>query len=123
MTKETVVALPSEELDQLYDAAVHDQDGERVGTVGQIYVDDTTDEPTFITVRSGLFGIKETIVPVCHAEYTEDGEVQVPYDRATIKHCPTIDPEGHLDKSEQAALYDHYGVDADAVIPEADTTD
>ncbi len=109
------MALPSEELDQLYDAVVQDQDGEKVGTVGQIYVDDTTDEPTFITVRSGLFGTKESIIPVCHAEYTEDGDVQVPYDRATIKHCPLIEPEGHLDKDEQATLYDHYGVDADEI--------
>ena len=105
------MALPSEELDQLYDAVVHDQDGDRIGTVGQIYLDDATEEPTFITVRTGLFGTKESFVPVCHAEYTDDGEVQVPYDKVTIKECPLVDPEGHLDADEQATLYTHYGVD------------
>src|SRR5699024_4840827 len=111
------MTLPSEDLEQLYDAVVVDRNGDRVGTVGQIYLDDTTEQPTFITIRTGLFGTRETFVPVQDADYTDDGELRVPYDKAMIKGCPTVDPEGHVDPDEQTTLYAHYGVKHDRADP------
>jgi len=101
--------LSPDELDQLYDATVFDCDGDKVGTVGQIYLDDATEEPNFVTVRTGLFGTRETFVPVCDAEYSE-GDVHVPYGKDVIRDAPTVDPDSHLDQDEQTELFRHYGV-------------
>lgn len=114
------MSLPSEDLEQLYDAVVVDADGERIGTVGQIYLDDATEQPTFVTIRTGLFGTRETFVPVQDADYTDDGELRVPYDRSMIKSCPTVDPEGHVDPDEQTTLYAHYGVTRTSGAPNPD---
>ena len=31
-------------------------DGEKIGSIGQLYADDDTGEPTWVTVKTGLFG-------------------------------------------------------------------
>ncbi|MGA5564663.1 PRC-barrel domain-containing protein [Streptomyces platensis] len=101
---------------------VVDADGAKVGKVQQVYRDDATNEPEWITVRTGLFGMKETFIPLAGARRTGD-ELHVPHAKETIKHAPRIDADGHLDPSEEAELYRHYGmtrpgtVDPGAVDP------
>ncbi|MFF3540499.1 PRC-barrel domain-containing protein [Streptomyces platensis] len=88
---------------------VVDADGAKVGKVQQVYRDDATNEPEWITVRTGLFGMKETFIPLAGARRTGD-ELHVPHAKETIKHAPRIDADGHLDPSEEAELYRHYGM-------------
>lgn len=88
---------------------VVDQDGVKVGTVQQVYRDDATNDPEWITVRTGLFGMKETFVPLAGARRTGN-ELHVPHTKETIKQAPRIDADGHLDPSEEARLYQHYGL-------------
>ncbi|WP_407549784.1 PRC and DUF2382 domain-containing protein [Streptomyces sp. Pv4-95] len=88
---------------------VVDEEGAKVGTVQQVYRDDATNAPEWITVRTGLFGMKETFVPLAGARRTE-GELRVPHTKDRIKEAPRIDAEGHLDPSEEAELYRHYGL-------------
>ncbi|QHC25317.1 PRC-barrel domain-containing protein [Streptomyces sp. GS7] len=88
---------------------VVDAEGAKVGIVQQVYRDDATNDPEWITVRTGLFGMKETFVPLAGARRTGD-ELQVPYTKATIKEAPRIDADGHLDPSEEERLYRHYGL-------------
>ncbi|MFE0193119.1 YsnF/AvaK domain-containing protein [Streptomyces sp. NPDC058989] len=88
---------------------VVDVDGVKVGTVQQVYRDDATNDPEWITVRTGLFGMKETFIPLAGARRTGD-ELRVPHTKDTIKEAPGIDADGHLDPSEEARLYRHYGL-------------
>ncbi|GGU44774.1 photosystem reaction center subunit H [Streptomyces albospinus] len=88
---------------------VVDAEGAKVGIVQQVYRDDATNDPEWITVRTGLFGMKETFVPLAGARRTGD-ELQVPHTKATIKEAPRIDADGHLDPSEEERLYRHYGL-------------
>ncbi|MFG2096468.1 PRC-barrel domain-containing protein [Streptomyces sp. NPDC048612] len=88
---------------------VVDADGAKVGRVQQVYRDDATNEPEWITVRTGLFGMKETFIPLAGARRTGD-ELHVPHAKATIKDAPRIDADGHLDPSEETELYRHYGM-------------
>ena len=37
---------------------------DKIGSIGQIYVDDSTGEPSWVTVRTGLFGMSESFVPL-----------------------------------------------------------
>ncbi|MGW2023519.1 PRC-barrel domain-containing protein [Streptomyces decoyicus] len=88
---------------------VVDADGAKVGKVQQVYRDDATNDPEWITVRTGLFGMKETFIPLAGVRRAGD-ELHVPHDRETIKAAPRIDADGHLDPSEEAELYRHYGM-------------
>jgi uncharacterized protein (TIGR02271 family) len=49
------------------DADLVDVDGDKIGRVGQLYVDDTTGDPSWLT---GLFGTSASFVPLQAAEIT-----------------------------------------------------
>ncbi|NKI41440.1 PRC and DUF2382 domain-containing protein [Streptomyces physcomitrii] len=88
---------------------VVDADGGKVGSVQQVYRDDATNAPEWITVRTGLFGMKETFVPLAGARRADDA-LQVPYTKDQIKDAPRMDADGHLDPAEEEELYAHYGL-------------
>ncbi|MFD3516848.1 PRC and DUF2382 domain-containing protein [Streptomyces sp. NPDC058657] len=95
--------------EDLSGANVVDAEGNKVGAVQKVYRDDTTGEPEWVTVRTGLFGTKETFVPLAGATRTDNG-LRVPHDKDVIKDAPRIDVDGHLDRSEEGTLYQHYGL-------------
>ncbi|QKW53870.1 PRC and DUF2382 domain-containing protein [Streptomyces buecherae] len=88
---------------------VVDPDGQKVGSVQQVYSDDITGVPEWITVRTGLFGMKETFVPLAGAQHS-GGDLRVPYSKEEIKDAPRIDAAGHLSPEEETELYRHYGL-------------
>ena len=99
-----------EQLRQLTGATAYDRDGDKIGRIGQVYFDDNTDQPKWITVKTGLFGMGESFVPLQGAEFGGE-RVTVAYDKATIKDAPNVDGERHLDVAEEQQLYRHYGLD------------
>ncbi|MET9295249.1 PRC and DUF2382 domain-containing protein [Streptomyces sp. NPDC003077] len=88
---------------------VVDAEGTKVGSVQQIYRDDTTNAPEWVTVRTGLFGSKETFVPLTGARRVGD-ELHVPHAKKRVNDAPRIDADGHLEPSEEEQLYRHYGM-------------
>ncbi|MFE7106487.1 DUF2382 domain-containing protein [Streptomyces sp. NPDC057575] len=96
----------SGELDGL---TVYDTDGEKVGSVGRVYVDDNTGRPDWITVKTGLFGMKESFVPLAGARRVgSDLHISHPKDR--VKDAPRVDADAHLSVAEEEELYKHYGL-------------
>ena len=87
-----------------------DNDGDKVGTIEDIYLDRETDEPEWAVVTTGLFGTKRSFVPLSNAQTGEDG-VRVPFEKALVKDAPKVDPDGELSNQEERALYQHYGRD------------
>lgn len=102
--------INNEHLASLTDADVIDQHGDKVGGVGQIYLDDATGQPAWASVKSGLFGLRESFVPLNTADVV-DGNISVPFTKDFIKDAPRVDADNHLDDSQQASLYSYYGVD------------
>ena len=85
-------------------------DDEKLGKVGQLFLDDQTGRPEFVTVNTGLFGTNETFVPVSDATFN-GGRLVLPFDKAKIKDAPNVDAGGgHLDESEEQRLYEYYGM-------------
>ncbi|MDQ1103053.1 hypothetical protein QE364_003501 [Nocardioides zeae] len=84
------------------------QAGDKIGKVGQLYYDDATGQPAFVTVNTGLFGMRESFVPVTDA--TLDGDrLTLPFTKEQIKDAPSVDVDGgHLDEAEEARLWQHY---------------
>ncbi len=92
---------------------VIDNDGNKIGSIGQIFLDDQTDNPEWVTVKTGLFGGGESFVPLRDSEVVGD-DLRVPYDKDTVKDAPRIEDEnGHLSEDEEATLYAYYGADYD----------
>ena len=105
---------------------LYSSDNEKVGKIGQVFLDDDTDRPEFLTVNTGLFGMSESFVPATDASVTNDG-VRVPFTKDQIKDAPNVDVDsGHLDQSEERRLYEHYGMtyserSSDSGLPESGT--
>lgn len=87
---------------------VRDRTGDKIGTVGDAFLDRDTDRPAWIGVRTGLFGSKQTYVPLARARVSGD-ELHLGYDKEVVTTAPQIDPDVSLSAAEEDALYRHYG--------------
>src|SRR5215217_4678735 len=96
-----------------------DADGDRIGNIDAIYLDDQTGEPEWALVNTGLFGTKSSFVPLAQASASGD-QVQVPYDKQLVKDAPRIDPDQHLSEAEEQQLWRHYGLDYQAADTDTD---
>jgi uncharacterized protein (TIGR02271 family) len=90
------------------DRTMLDADGEKIGKIEEIYLDAETDAPEWAVVTTGLFGTKQSFVPIGDANSTEDG-IRVPFDKSAVKDAPKVDPDGRLSQEEERELYQHYG--------------
>jgi uncharacterized protein (TIGR02271 family) len=85
-------------------------DGDKLGKIEDIYLDEQTGKPEWMAVKTGLFGGRVSFVPL--ADATLDGDtVTVPYDKSTVKDAPHAEADGQLSQEEEAQLYRHYGLD------------
>src|SRR5215212_5188795 len=85
-------------------------DGDKIGTVGQLFLDDETGRPEFVTVNTGLFGTHETFIPVSDAEVSGD-RLTLPFTKDKVKDAPHVAADGgHLDHDEEQRLYEYYAM-------------
>ena len=106
-------------LDQLQNSTVFATDGDKIGSVGQVYLDDVTNEPTFVTVKTGLFGARETFVPLQQAQTTADG-ITVPFEKSFVKDAPNVDADGSLTPEEEQRIYEYYSREDSAADHDGD---
>ncbi|KGN32950.1 photosystem reaction center subunit H [Knoellia sinensis KCTC 19936] len=93
------------------EGSVVGNDGSKIGSVTQIYLDDQTDRPEWATVKTGWFGATEAFVPLAEADLAGE-DLKVPFDKDTIKDAPQVEThDGHLTQEDEAELYRHYGMD------------
>jgi sporulation protein YlmC with PRC-barrel domain len=86
-----------------------DADGDKIGTIENVYLDRQTGEPEWAAVKTGLFGLKHSLVPIRDAEPSGDGQVRVPFQKEQVKDAPRVDPDDDLSEEEERKLYEHYG--------------
>src|SRR3954452_12488925 len=103
--------IDQSDISRIIGADVYGADGTKIGTAGQVYLDNATDTPEWISVRTGLFGTKESFVPLSRATFRDD-RVDVPFDKETVKGAPQIEVDGDLSPAEEHELYFHYGMGA-----------
>ncbi|WP_298461318.1 PRC and DUF2382 domain-containing protein [uncultured Cellulomonas sp.] len=85
--------------------------GDKIGKVSQVFLDDQTGNPEWVTVTTGLFGTGESFIPLNQASVNGD-QIVVPYDKSKVKGAPRVeDSNGHLTQSEEVELYRYYGLD------------
>ncbi|TQM83609.1 uncharacterized protein (TIGR02271 family) [Saccharothrix saharensis] len=98
------------EVDRLYDCDVIDEHGERIGSVKQVWLDDRDGRPMWASVHTGMFGLKESFVPIQDATLG-NGVITVPVDKQQVKDAPKIDvSDEHMSDKQQDELYAYYGL-------------
>jgi sporulation protein YlmC with PRC-barrel domain len=104
------MSISKEEVDRIATGGgeVRTAAGDKIGKVGQVYLDDTSGRPSWVTVKTGLFGTQESFVPLGGATIS-GADVVVPYDKDTIKGAPRVDTDGSLTPQEENLLYSYYG--------------
>ena len=104
--------INTENLSALLDGGVVvDEAGRKLGKIGQIYLDDNTGNPEWVTASTGLFGTSETFIPIRDAN-ADGNEVRVPYSADKVKDAPRMDADGHLSREQEQDLYRYYGLTA-----------
>lgn len=84
-------------------------DGEKLGTIKEIYEDTATGRPEWALVSSGLFGTRSHFVPIAAALPSgEDVKVNLTKDQVT--DAPSVEGEGELTEADEQRLFEHYGV-------------
>jgi hypothetical protein len=102
-----MIATP--DIEQLIGAEAVDPNNDRIGKVSQVYVDAETDQPTWASVRTGLFGLSESLVPLDDATWDNE-QLHVAVEKGRVKDAPRVDPEAEISPDEQERLYRYYGL-------------
>jgi uncharacterized protein (TIGR02271 family) len=92
----------------LVDRDAIDPDGDKIGTVFDVYVDNDTGQPEWLAITTGLFGTKVTFAPLAGASLVGDG-VRLAYPKDHVKDAPRAEADGQLSPEEENELYAHYG--------------
>jgi uncharacterized protein (TIGR02271 family) len=101
--------ISENQIDDVQRATVYDRSGDKIGKAGQVYLDDATGTPSWVTVNTGFFGTSESFVPLENATFTGD-RLEVAYGKDQVKDAPRVATDGHLEVSEEAELYRYYGL-------------
>src|SRR5205085_7345272 len=103
--------IGSETISRVIGQDVYDASGDKIGSASEVYLDDESGQPEWVTVKTGLFGTKESFVPIRNADLTDDG-VRVSVSKDQVKDAPKIDADGHLSPQDEQELYRYYSMDA-----------
>jgi uncharacterized protein (TIGR02271 family) len=114
--------ITQNDIQRLFGADVYEQDGSKIGSAGQVYLDNRTGDPEWVSVKTGLFGTKESFVPLNQASFSDD-RIVVPFDKDKIKNAPRIDADGELSPAEEDELYRYYGFSSSAGNLDTDSSD
>ncbi|MCI4061515.1 PRC and DUF2382 domain-containing protein [Micromonospora sp. R77] len=101
--------LTEQQIRSLYGQDVQDRSGAKIGSVGQVWAD-AAGEPTWVSVKTGVMGHHESMAPLQAARMQNDGRLQMPYDKATVRSAPSVETgtDQPLDADQLAQLYRHY---------------
>lgn len=99
-----------------------DRDGDKIGKVTEIYMDEATGQPEWIAVNTGRFGTNISFVPLAGSHARGD-DLQVDFTADQVKDSPNAEADGRLSQDEEARIYSHYGFDygenrSDSGLPE-----
>jgi sporulation protein YlmC with PRC-barrel domain len=96
----------------LLDGDVYDRDGQKIGTVKDLYVDTEDEDVRFLDVGVGGFlglGEKHFMVPMEVVTDTSGGGVTIVQSRQKVEGSPEFDIKGVPEDAYQQEVYDYYG--------------
>ncbi|GAA3960491.1 DUF2382 domain-containing protein [Actinoplanes auranticolor] len=101
--------LTQNDTQKLIGSDVYETDGTKIGSAADVYLDAQTGDPEWVSVKTGLFGTKQSFVPLERASLEGD-RIIVAFSKDQVKDAPRIDPDGRLSPAEEDELYRYYGL-------------
>lgn len=101
--------ITTDHIDGMLGADALDLQDDRIGEVSQVYVDEESDRPTWVSVRLGLLSGAEVLVPLEDAEW-DDRALHVAVERDVARDAPRKEMDEPLTVGEEERLYTHYGI-------------
>ena len=98
-----------QQYEDYYGRTVVDRDGEKIGSISEIYEDTDTGKPEWGLVKTGLFGTGQSFVPLANAN-PEGDQLRVSFTKSQVSDAPHVDAAGELSPEEEDRLYQHYGL-------------
>lgn len=95
-----------------------DDTGEQIGLISQIWVDDTSGQAEWASVRGATLGGREAFVPLAGAAALGSG-VQFTYTKEEVVKAPHVAQDGRLGAEEKERLTSYYGTPAVDAQPPA----
>jgi uncharacterized protein (TIGR02271 family) len=102
--------MPLTDPASIQDRDILGADGGKLGKVETVFLDAQTDKPEWAAISTGFFGRKVSLVPLSAATETGDGDLQVPFDKDTVKGSPHHDPDEALSEQDEIELFEYYGI-------------
>lgn len=99
----------AQQVEDLLGDVVYDPGGDKIGKVKRVYVDDSSGQPTWAAVSTGLFR-DDSLVPLAGARVRAD-EVQVSVGKEAVKSAPHLERDGLITPEAESELFVHYGID------------
>jgi len=96
-----------QDTEQYIRRAAVDAEGNRIGKITKVYLDDQTGQPLWVLVETGLFGTRQSFAPI-HGSRLDGELVVLAVSKDQIKDAPNIDPDADISESEQEALRQYY---------------
>jgi uncharacterized protein (TIGR02271 family) len=97
----------TEELQRMEGQHAVDVNGAKLGKIGQIYVDDQSGQPLWVTITTGMFGTKQSFAPL-YGSRSDGGDLQLAVTKDMVTDAPGVEADGHIGDSENEALYTYY---------------
>jgi hypothetical protein len=89
---------------------VVDAEGHKIGELEAVYVDTSTDLPSFGTVQVGMPTRHRLVFVPLNGATVGPGYLKVAYDRKQVKDAPSIGTDGELPAGDEEEIFKHYGL-------------
>ena len=76
--------------------AAVDAEGNRIGKITKVYLDDQTRQPEWILVETGLFGTRQSFAPIRGSRLDGEQLVVLAVSKDQVKDAPNIDPDARI---------------------------
>src|SRR5919107_1011964 len=101
------------ELEEKYeDYKVYDNQGERIGKVDDLFVDET-DREEYIGVKMGFLGLKSTLIPMDIVRVNEgERTIEVSESKDHVKSAPSFDDDEDITSHYEDRIRSHFGLES-----------
>ena len=97
----------TEELQRMEGQTAVDMNGAKLGKIGQVYVDDQSGQPLWVTISTGMFGTRQSFAPL-YGSKSDGDSLMLAVTKDMVKDAPGVEADGHIEDSENEALYTYY---------------
>jgi sporulation protein YlmC with PRC-barrel domain len=106
------------ELEEKYeDYKVYDNQGEKIGKVDDLFVDET-DREEYIGVKMGFLGLKSTLIPMDIVRVNEgERTIEVSESKAHVKDAPSFDDDEDITPDYEDRIRSHFGLESVGTSP------